>query len=259
MNWSESSEFVFNSLRLRTQPLGVTFLDNELNFPKVKRPSKTLGHKITICQAVTIARNYGWSVGLTVEDLICVPAILSFGMARYGDQKESLSGLFCDVTFAKDSVSANLQTEAMNLFSPGECSAILLQPLSQVSSNPDVVVIYSNPAQVARMAQAWSYGSGARIPGNFSGKVECTEYLIAPFKTGKPRISIPGLGDRIFSSTQDDELVFSIPGNSWAELLEGLDKAGKKLGARYPIPSYQKFQPEFPPQYGELAAKLKLF
>jgi uncharacterized protein (DUF169 family) len=40
----------------------------------------------------------------------------------------------------------------------------------------------------------------------------CTEYLIAPFKTATPRIAIPGLGDRIFSMTQDDELVLSIPG-----------------------------------------------
>jgi ubiquinone/menaquinone biosynthesis C-methylase UbiE len=34
------------------------------------------------------------------------------------------------------------------------------------------------------------------------------------FKTGRPRIAIPGMGDRIFSMTQDDEMVFSIPGQT---------------------------------------------
>lgn len=77
--------------------------------------------------------------------------------------------------------------------------------------DPDSVLLYGNPAQIMRFAQAIVHAQGQRIAGNFGGKVECTEYLIAPFKTGSPRIAIPGLGDRIFSMTQDDELILSIP------------------------------------------------
>jgi hypothetical protein len=42
---------------------------------------------------------------------------------------------------------------------------------------------------------------------NFSGKVECSSYL-CPYRTGKV-MRHSRHGDRIFSMTQDDELVIS--------------------------------------------------
>ena len=57
------------------------------------------------------------------------------------------------------------------------------------------------------------------------------------------------MGDRIFSMTQDDEMVSSIPGMLLDNLVRGLKNAGKKIGARYPVTFYQNFQPEFPKPY----------
>ncbi len=95
-----------------------------------------------------------------------------------------------------------------------EYEAIVLSPLQKGLYDPDTVVFFGNPAQVMRMVQAMVYQEGRRIKGNFGGKVECSEYLIAPFKTQAPRMAVPGMGDRIFSMTQDDEMVFSIPGKT---------------------------------------------
>jgi hypothetical protein len=67
------------------------------------------------------------------------------------------------------------------------------------------------------------------------------------------------MGDRIFSMTQDDEMVLSVPEASLISLYRGLSHAGKKIGARYPVTFYQNFQPEFPEPYKELAKKLDLF
>ncbi len=102
------------------------------------------------------------------------------------------------------------------------------------------------------MIRGWVYHEGRRVTGNFGGKVECTEYLIGPFKSSAARVAIPGYGDRIFSMTQDDEMVFSIPGEGIEPLIQGLQKAGKKIGARYPITFYQNFQPEFPKRNKEV-------
>ncbi len=125
--------------------------------------------------------------------------------------------------------------------------------------DPDTVLFYGNPAQIMRLAQAVVHAHGRRIAGNFGGKVECTEYLIAPFRTGAPRIAIPGLGDRIFSMTQDDELVLSIPGGMLPGVCHSLKAVGKKIGARYPVPSYLNYQPEFPGIYKETGGRLELF
>ena len=86
--------------------------------------------------------------------------------------------------------------------------------------------------------------------------MECSEYLIAPFTAQVARVAIPGMGDRIFSMTQDDEMVFGLPGKELQELAQGLREAGNKIGARYPVTFYQNFQPEFPKPYKVLGEKL---
>jgi hypothetical protein len=64
------------------------------------------------------------------------------------------------------------------------------------------------------------------------------------------------MGDRIFSMTQDEEMVFALPGNRVGDLVQGLKEAGKKIGARYPVTFYQNFQPEFPKPYKVMGEEL---
>ena len=71
-----------------------------------------------------------------------------------------------------------------------------------------------------------------------------------------PHIAMPGTGDRAFSMTQDDEIVFSLPGRYLMEIQQALQEAGKKVGAQYPVPVYLNFQPEFPKQFKELGKEL---
>ncbi len=260
MDYGQIAELISNDLRLKTAPIGVKFLKTVGELPeKVRRPSSLLGKRITICQAVTMARVYRWSLGLTREDLICVPAMITFGFTRAPDQYAALGKVFCGATFQKDQQSAVEEAGSMSLLENREFEAIALAPLQKAPFVPDVAAIYGNPAQIMRLIQGWVYHDGKRVPGNFGGKVECTEYLIAAFKTEKPRVSIPGMGDRIFSMTQDDEMVFSLPSSDLEGLAEGLKEAGKKIGARYPITFYQNFQPEFPELYKKVGEEVKAF
>lgn len=246
----EAAEFISNELRLRTLPLAVKFLKDTEDLPaKSKRPSVAMGKRITICQAVTMARVYGWSMGVSKEDLICVPAMITFGMTKASRGKVSLGKLFCDVSFHEDVTSAEKETGTMSFLEKEECKAIALSPLAKGLYEPDTVTIYGNPAQITRMVQAWVHEHGERVSGNLGGKVECSEYLIAPYKQANARVAVPGAGDRIFSMTQDDEMVFALPCNGLESLVRGLKEAGKKIGAKYPITFYQNFQPEFPKQY----------
>jgi uncharacterized protein (DUF169 family) len=256
-NFKEIAEFISNNLRLKTFPVAVKFLKDKSAFPaKTRQPSVVLGKRVTICQGVTMARVYGWTVGFTREDLVCVPAMLAFGFSGAADPPETLANLFCEVDFAKDKEGAQREIASMSRLENSEYGAIVLSPLEKGLYDPDTVAIYGNPAQIMRLIQALVYEEKRRIVGNFGGKVECSEYLIAPFKTQSPRITIPGMGDRIFSMTQDDEMVFAIPGQILGELVQGLKDSGKKIGARYPVTFYQNFQPEFPKPYKDLGEEL---
>jgi uncharacterized protein (DUF169 family) len=260
VNYKEAEEFLAKDLRLRTLPVAAKFLKDKAGFPeKTRQPSVAMKKRVTICMGVTMARVYGWTVGLTQEDLICVPAMIMFGFTEAKDQSATLAGLFCEINFSSDREKALGETSSMTRIANREYQALLLTPLSKSPEAPDTILLYGNPAQVMRLVQAYSYVAGERVAGHFGGKVECDEYLIAPFKTGKPRVAIPGMGDRIFSMTQDDEMVFALPGQALETLLQGLKEAGNKIGARYPVTFYQGFQPEFPKYYQALGKELGLF
>ena len=257
VNYQESADFIQNSLRLKTFPVAVKFLKDKSNFPeKTRRPSIVLGKRITICQGVTLARTYGWTVGLTKEDLICVPAMIAFGLSGTADPVETLGKLFCEVDFSQTEENGLKEVREMVRLENEDSEAIVLAPLQKGLFNPDTVAIFGNPAQVMRMVQGLVFEEGCRVSGNFGGKVECSEYLIAPYHTQASRVAIPGMGDRIFSMTQDDEMVFAIPGMLLENLVSGLKNAGEKIGARYPVTFYQNFQPEFPKPYKVLGEAL---
>lgn len=260
VNYAEIADFIGNTLRLKTLPVAAHFLKDKSGFPaNTRQPSVAMQKRITICMGVSMARLYGWTLGMTKDDLICTPAMIVFGFTDAADQPATLARLFCDIAFASNPDKALQEAGSMHRLPNQAYEALLLLPLAKTTAPPDTVLLYGNPAQVMRLAQAYSFSSGARVDGHFGGKVECDEYLIAPFQTGKARVAIPGMGDRIFSMTQDDELVFALPGHDLEPLVQGLKAAGNKIGARYPITSYQNFQPAFPKYHMALGRELGLW
>jgi uncharacterized protein (DUF169 family) len=255
MDFKDAARQLREALRLRTEPLGVGFLPDAGGLPKTRRPSQVFGKKVTICQGVTMARVYGWPVGLTREDLICVPGMLAFGFTPAADPILELAQLFCEVGFHKELGPALKEVEGLPRFGPEEVGALYLCPLDRLSLDPQVIAVYGNPAQIMRLVQAATFFTGERVGGEFGGKVECSSYLIGPHRTGRVLVTIPGMGDRIFSMTQDDELVLSFPAQLLGGILLGLKEAAAKIGARYPITFYQNFSPTFPPAYQERAKK----
>jgi len=253
----EAAELIRNDLRLKTLPVAVRFLKNKEEFPeKTRRPVAALGKRVAICQGVTMARNYGWMVGLTREDVICVPAAIAFGFSDSSDPPASLARLFCEINFSSTEEVARKETQSMSRFEKGEIDGMVFAPLEKASFEPDTVVIYGNPAQIMRLAQTWSYLTGDRASGHFSGKVECDEYLITPFKAQAARVVIPGQGERIFAGTQDDEMVFAVPASFFPDFARVLKDVGKAIGARYPVTPYQNYQPDFPKAHKALGREL---
>ena len=256
-SFKDAAVFIREDLRLKTFPVAARFLKKKADIPeKARRPSVAMGKRIAVCQGVTMARNYGWTIALTREDVICVPAAIAFGFSDSLDQAASIAKLFCGANFSSTADIALKETSSMSRFQNGEIEAILLAPLEKAFFEPETVIIYGNPAQMMRLIQAWSYKTGERLSGEFGGKLECDEYLISPFKMQRPRIVIPGNGERIFAATQDDEMAFAIPAKDFLELTKGLGEVGRAIGARYPMTPYQNFEPDFPKHYKEVGKEV---
>ena len=70
-------------IRPATFPVGVRMLEAGDEIPeRAKRPRRDMSVEITTCQAVTMARKYGWTVALTTEDINCPLTKIAFGLEK---------------------------------------------------------------------------------------------------------------------------------------------------------------------------------
>jgi uncharacterized protein (DUF169 family) len=114
---------------------------------------------------------------------------------------------------------------------------------------PDLIMVYGNPAQVMRLIQGALYNEGGAVSSSSMGRLGCAA-MITVMKTGECRYLVPGNGDRVFGMTQDWEMTFMMPSAKIDNVLDGLEKTHKS-GIRYPITSFFNFQATFPPSYQE--------
>ncbi len=237
-------------LRVNTFPLGIkSYKAGEPLPDRVKCPSKHLGVKTAICQAISIARRYGWVMALSGDDISCPIAKAVFGFAERNEYYNS--GKLAEGMYASCAEAGARFEEALAKYEPGEYAYVVAGPLGRASFVPDTVLVYGNSAQVVRLLSACLYRRGGSIKSDFSGRGDCADIVIKGKKSGEPQVILPCHGDRIFGMTGDDEMAFTFPFEIAGEVVEGLEKTHAG-GVRYPIPIFLRFQADFPKSYQEL-------
>lgn len=237
-------------LRTETFPLAIrVFRGGEPLPEKVRRPYKDLGIQVSICQGISMARRYGWTIAMGAEDLICPIAQVAFGFQPaipFYTEGNLAAGMYVETC------GQGAKTEqAVPKFSEAESGTVVVGPLARVNFEPETVCIYGNSAQVMRAVAAALWKTGGTLSSHSSARADCADIVIRTAQTGEPQFILPCLGDRIFGQVQDHEMVFTTPWARIGELLEGLEGTHKG-GVRYPIPHYLRYTPKFPPTYEEL-------
>ena len=234
-------------VRLGTFPVAVRMVKPGEQLPeRVKRPAQDLKIKVATCQAIAMARRYGWVVAVGDEDISCPLTAVVFGFRKANDFY--MKGQACAGMYTETKEAGIRSEEQVEKFSFGEFSYILVAPLHRTTFEPEVIIIYGNPAQIVRLLSAALWKSGGRLTSSFGGRIDCAEEIIVPQRSGQCEIILPCLGDRVFAQTQDHEMAFSIPVSRVEEIIEGLEGTHKG-GVRYPIPSFLRYTGEFPEHY----------
>ena len=239
-NWKNIGKALEEILRPHTYPLAVKLVRDESEFPeRTRRPEQ----KLAICQALTISRRYGWTMGLTEKDSGCPGASLAYGWTKIIDEN-SLAQFFLAAGYASDECGAETIVKNIDHLEIGKYRGMVISPLTRTKMVPDVILVYGNPAQIMRLVQGAMYREGKKVKCELAGMAaSCTEGIIKTFNTGKYQVVVPGNGDRIFAVTHDDEMLFSIPSAKANEIVTGM-KAQKF--AKYPIPVTLQMPPPFP-------------
>ena len=216
---------------------------------RAKRPLRDLKVQITTCMGYTMARRYGWAVAMTHEDISCPLSKVVYGFEEEVDYFKE--GCTCAGMYT-GTKEAGAKTEAsIAKFSWKEYESIICAPLSKTDFEPQVVVVYGNSAQVMLLVVAALYKEGGRISSSFAGRIDCSDSVIQTMQSNQPQVILPCYGDRVFGQAQDHEMGFSFPATLSETIVEGLEGAHKG-GVRYPIPTFLRYQPTYPPSYMKL-------
>lgn len=237
-------------LRANTYPLGIRMVEREQDIPaKAKRPGKDMKIDSALCQGMSFSRHHGWTVAVSRADISCPIGATLFG---FQPRVEHFDGGHCCAGMYTKDAAAGKRTEAQApCFDFGAYYAMVSGPLARIDFEPQVVLVFGNPAQVMRCVTAALWESGGYVHSRFSGRTDCADEVIETIKTGKPQVILPCYGDRIFGQTQDHEMAFAFPWALRDELLRGFEGTHKG-GVRYPIPNHLRYTATFPPSYEEL-------
>jgi uncharacterized protein (DUF169 family) len=254
---SEIADALARYVRPGGFPVGVLVLRREEDAPpdllkRARVPGRDLGHAVTICMGVGLARRYGWTLLLRREDNVCPLGGVALGFEpareRYRD-----GSLFAEYTGRPREAVARMAQETPRL---PACAALLLAPLSAGAFEPDLTIVYGDSAQVMRLVQGAVHATGGYVPARASGVLDCADLIPGTLQAGQCQVILPCNGDRVFGMAQDHEMAFTLPRDRAAEVLQGLADS-HRMGQRYPTPTFMRFAPEMPPAYQRLLEYLR--
>jgi uncharacterized protein (DUF169 family) len=246
-------------IRPTTFPVGVLPLREVAEAPtelllKAKEPVRDLGHPVTLCMAVGLARRYGWAILVRRQDNACPLGGVAMGFEPPGEA--FLDGtLFAEYT-GRPKEAVQRDARETPRFAHGAYEAMLVTPLHTGVFDPDVTIVYGNSAQVMRLVQAALWNEGGQVRSQASGSLDCADLIVQTLQADECRFVLPCNGDRVFGMAQDNEMAFAMPRSKAPAVLEGLGGT-HRMGQRYPIPTFMRFRPEMPPAYQKMLEQLR--
>jgi len=215
------------SLILRTSPVALKMLEKEEDIPKgAFRPKRDGGYHIAQCQAFGMSRREKKTVAMLKEDHWCPTALIAYGMV----EKPASMGMY---------------GESFLSFDVGKYIGVVTAPLKTAAFIPDVVLIYSNPAQIRGMLLTMMYSGGGSEVDTFLSLPSCGHCVVDPMVTGKYCIVLPDPGEYQRALTLEEELIFAVPQKKMAGLMAGLKRGMSSYRDQYMsmLPDFE--QPQF--------------
>lgn len=242
------NEVLNTCIRPHTFPVVVKMCHSAEEFPeKTRIPGRDLKTKIPLCQGISIARRYGWTIAIGKEDESCPFGALTLGFVppRQGYLDGNVYALTTKEAAAKTA-------RALSRLEYGKYAYLLAAPLHRATFEPDLIIVYGNPAQVGRLIQATLLSRGGTLVTPSTGGIACSSIIARTINEDECQYVVAGAGDRIFALTQDDEMAFTMPLSKVELTLQSLEESHKSGEARYPTPSYLRFEPRLPDRFYRL-------
>ena len=250
-DWERIVRRMEQLMRLKSFPVAFKMLENREDLSKIpfmRRP----GHKITLCQMITLVRNFDWTVGIDLDDFMnpTCPSIL--GLTEVPEV--NLDGTFRSIVWVKTRQDARKYEESIPRLPLGKYEAVAMAPLAYKPFEPDIVLIYANPAQMMLLINSLQFEDYEVMQFFCVGESSCSDAIVRCYLTGKPSLTIPCYGERRYGHAQDEDMVMAVPAGMMEKALRGMETLYRR-GIRYPISfagAEQDLADAFPLSYGGL-------
>jgi len=245
-NWAPLVRRLEQLMRLKSFPVAFKMLPDRAaldEIPFLRRVS----NKATLCQLLNQVRNFDWTVGAEQDDFLFATCPSIIGLA---DVPASHSdGTFRSIVWVKTRADGRKFEDAIPRLPRGKYEAVAMAPLVYNPFDPDIILIYANPAQMMLLINALQLESYEVMQFHCVGESSCSDAIARCYLDGKPSLTIPCYGERRYGHAQDDELVMALPAASLATALRGMETLYRR-GVRYPI-SFAGAETDMGPMFPE--------
>ena len=238
-NWLELVKDFQALLRPRTHLLSWKVLEKKEDLEGIPGVRK-IGHRFFFCQALTIARRLGWTIGASpAKDDFWCPLTTYGGFMPVPDwdainDEDYNRSPRSDNYWVKTKEDANKRLEAIPKLPEGKYKAMVVEPLYLQNFEPDVILFYGSPAQMCLLINGLQWTDYERFQFYSVGEGACTDSLLQCFLSKKPALAIPCIGERSVGGVAEDELDMALPPEVFPRAIEGLKELFAR-GLRYPI------------------------
>ena len=248
-NWEKPIRRLELLMRLKSFPVAFKLFEDRQaisEIPFIRR----MNHKSTLCQLINMVRNFDWTVGAELDDFMSVVCPSIIGLADIPDYMKD--GTFRSIVWTKSRADAKKFEAEIPRLPTGKYEAVAMAPLVYNPFDPDIVLIYANPAQMMLLINSLQFENYEVMQFYCVGESSCSDAIARCYLKGKPALSIPCYGERRYGHAQDDEMVMAIPAEMMDKALNGMEALYRR-GIRYPI-SYAGADSDvahaFPAAYG---------
>ena len=230
-DWEKPIRRLERLMRLRSFPVAFKLLEDEAalsEIPFIRR----MTNKSTLCQLINLVRNFDWTIGAELDDFMSVVCPSIIGLTDIPDYMKD--GTFRSIVWTKGRADAKKYESEIPRLPVGKYEAVAMAPLVYNPFDPDIVLIYANPAQMMLLINALQFEDYEVMQFYCVGESSCSDAIARCYLKHKPSLSIPCYGERRYGHAQDDELVMALPAGMMDKALNGMEALYKR-GIRYPI------------------------
>ena len=218
-------------MRLKSFPVAFKLFEDRQAMAKIPF-IRRMNHKSTLCQLINLVRSFDWTVGAELDDFMSVVCPSIIGLTDIPDYMKD--GTFRSIVWTKSRRDAKKFENEIPRLPVGKYEAVAMAPLVYNPFDPDIVLIYANPAQIMLLINSLQFEDYEVMQFYCVGESSCSDAIARCYLQGKPALSIPCYGERRYGHAQDDELVMAIPAAMMDKALNGMEALYRR-GIRYPI------------------------